>query len=341
MSEAEYKEFRCIFCGLNSKNGEAHILTNEHIIPEVLGGWLTIPFVCKTCNNDYLGSKIESKLKKNAYVVSALDKLKIQSPDLAYRNAKIEMDFDLTGKLIGYFNEKRKPEYYSQKIEDESIITPENKAKEVLSKQIERFEKKTGQKVDFDVNEFDNLPYNIVIPIYGTDISFIKRRDKKPIITITGLDQPIPFRIPAIIAFEHLSGLYYPFVLKEEFDPIKSWILSDEENRFVLLNTNLNDLNPSDINFLPFHYIRIGYQSGGLSAIVELFGIIKFLVFLAEIENIDDFPPKDILNYYHVYDLKKRKLFPYKPSIEVKEQDDLLLKGITIWGLGKLHDHDL
>lgn len=340
MVKDEYKEPWCIFCGLNSENGDAHKLTDEHVIPQVLGGWLTIPFVCRTCNNDHLGSKIESRLKKNGYIVTALDKLKIQPPDLAYRDANIEMDFNLAGKLKGSYNKRGKPEYYSQKIEDDSIISPENKSKELLKKQIERWEKKTGQKVDFDINEFDNLPYNLVIPIYGTDISFIKRRNQKPTITISGLDKPIPFRLPALIAFEHLAGLYYPYALKEEFDPIRSWILSDEENRFVLLNTHLKDLQPNDLNYLPYHYIRIGYQSGGLAAIVGLFGAIKFLVFLGEIGNIADFPPKDILNYYHVYDLNRKELIPDNPPVEVKKHDDLLLDSVTKWGLWKLHNHN-
>lgn len=147
MAEPEYKEPWCIFCGLNSENGDAHKLTDEHVIPQVLGGWLKIPFVCKTCNNDHLGSKIESRLKKNCYIVSALEKLKIQQPDLAYHNAKIDIDFNLAGKLKGYFNKQGKPEYYSQKIEDDSIITPENKAKEVLKKQIKRWEKKLVRRL--------------------------------------------------------------------------------------------------------------------------------------------------------------------------------------------------
>jgi len=147
VSKIKPKEPVCIFCGLNSEYGVSHKLTEEHIIPQVLGGWLTIPFVCKTCNNDHIGIKIESKLKKNSFIVTALDKLKIQPPDLAYRHANIEMDFKLSGKLKGYFDKEGKPEYSSQKIKDDSIITPESQAKDVLKKQIERWEKKTGRKV--------------------------------------------------------------------------------------------------------------------------------------------------------------------------------------------------
>lgn len=200
--------------------------------------------------------------------------------------------------------------------------------------------KETSQKINFDINDFDNLPYDIFIPIYGTDISFIKRRNRKCTITISDLDESIPFRLPALIAFEHLAGLYYPYILKKEFDPIRSWILSEEENQFVLLNTHLRDVKPNDLTYLPYHYIRIGCQLGGLSAIIGLFGTIKFLVFLAEIGNIDDFPSRDILNYYHVYDLNKKELIPDNPLAEVKEHDDLLLDSVTVWGLRELHNHN-
>jgi len=54
---------KCIFCKRNSEDGNKFELTDEHVIPEMIGGWITIPFVCKDCNNRF-GSNIESKLKK-------------------------------------------------------------------------------------------------------------------------------------------------------------------------------------------------------------------------------------------------------------------------------------
>ena len=333
-------KFGCMFCGLNSRDGEEHRLTEEHVIPEVLGGWLTIPFVCRKCNSDYLGSKIESKLKKNGFVVTALDRLRIQPRRLAYREANIELEFNLLGKLKAQFNKEDKPTFISQKLKDDSIIIPEDKAKEVLKKQIARWQNKTGEKINFNLSDFDNLPYDIALPIYGTKICFIKRKNQGASITIAGLDEPIPFRIPAIIAFEHLAGLYYPFVLRKEFDPISLWILNKNRNRHVLLNTPLRNLKPDDLDYLPYHFIKFGFQSGGLSAIVGLFGVIKFLVFLAELNNIDDFPAKDLLEFYHVYDLKKRELTPEKPSKVIEEDDRILLDAVTKWGLQELRNEN-
>jgi hypothetical protein len=71
-------KLRCLFCGLNEECGEEHTLSDEHIIPQVLGGWVTIPFVCTHCNNVRFGRAFEAKLKKNAYVVVALEQLDLQ-----------------------------------------------------------------------------------------------------------------------------------------------------------------------------------------------------------------------------------------------------------------------
>ena len=83
----------CIFCKKNSLDGEDHILTDEHIIPQVIGGWLTIPYVCKKCNNLTFGSKFEAELKGNGYIVSALDKLNIKPKKEAYRAADLRLLF--------------------------------------------------------------------------------------------------------------------------------------------------------------------------------------------------------------------------------------------------------
>ena len=145
------------------------------------------------------------------------------------------------------------------------------------------------------------------------------------------MGEPISFKIPAIIAFEHLAGLYYPFVMKPEFDSIREWILNDGNNCHVLLNSHLSDRKPDEIEYLPYHHVRIGFQAGGLTAIVGLFGIIKYSVFLAELEDLNDFPQPDIFDYYHVYDINKKELIPHSGR-EIRENDDMLLESVTVWG---------
>ena len=178
MSNKELNDIQCIFCKKNSSDGEEHHITDEHVIPKSLGGFLTIPFVCKRCNNYNIGSQIESELKKNGYIVAAIDQLSLQTKAKAYREADIRMDFDQVKNLIAKYDDKGNANYHSQTIDDGSMIAPENDAKEILRKQIERYEKSTGTKVSFNIDEYDKLPYNLAIPVYPSDICFIKRKDQ-------------------------------------------------------------------------------------------------------------------------------------------------------------------
>lgn len=332
-NNSDEAEIKCLFCMKNEKDGEDHVITDEHIIPESLGGWIEIPFVCRKCNNEYLGSKLESELKENAYIVMAIEKLGIQNRNKAFRSADLKLHIDETKSLIGNFNEKGEFGFFPQEIDDGSMVVPEKDTKTVLKKQIERYEKRTGKKVDFNVDGVDSLPFDIYIPIMGTNIAIIKRRGGEASIRIHGLDKPISFRIPAKIALEHLAGLYYPFAMKREFDRIRKWIISGGANKYVLINTPLSKIDPSDAEYLPYHFVRFGLKEGGFSALVGLFGLIKFMVFLGKIDNLKDFPAPDCFDYYHVYGINEREVFKLEGEDELRREDENLLRAASLSGI--------
>lgn len=76
---------KCMYCKIDELGAE---LSDEHIIPEVLGGIFRIPVVCKK-HNEKFGDSLESDLKKNGFIATALDKLRIQPPNQAYRHGAI------------------------------------------------------------------------------------------------------------------------------------------------------------------------------------------------------------------------------------------------------------
>ena len=319
---------RCIYCKIEELGAD---LSNEHIIPQVLGGVFKIPVVCKE-HNDRFGHSLESELKKNGFIATALDKLKIQPPNLAYCEAETRIDLEYEKRLKGYIDEKGSAKFFPQESKKGHQVVPEDQTVNVLKKQIEWFEKKTGKMVDFDLEEFDNLPYDIAIPVYGTDIVLIKGKAGRGSVIMCGLDQPIPFRVIAKIVLTHLAALYYPFVMKDEFDPLKGYIVHGGINRFVMLHTLLRDVEPKSINYLPYHYIRINFVEGALAAIIALFGTIKFMVFFEEFESIDEFKPVDFLNNYHVYDINNQSIFRTAGDDELREWDDMLLRSVVVWG---------
>ena len=324
----------CIFCKKNSLDGEDHILTNEHIIPQVIGGWLTIPYVCKKCNNLTFGSKFEAELKGNGYIVSALDKLNIKPKKEAYRAADLRLLFpSKEEKLKAYYDEKGTAQFYPQKLKNNTLLVPEDKAKQILSKQIKRYEKEHDVKIAFDIDSYSDLPYNIVIPIYGTDISFIKTRDEKAKLYYHNLTKPISPLLPATISFELLSLLDYNLVMKSCFDSFRNWILENGENTFVRLNSHLKGMDPLEVNYLPNHFIRFGYYSDCLVTVVGIFGVIKYSVFLGKINNLESPQLLRVLDKYMVFDLANLETFLFVGDDQSIIEDKQYLESISRYGL--------
>ncbi len=322
-------ELSCIFCKKNKDDEEKFVLTDEHVIPQILGGWITIPFVCKTCNNDVFGSNVESILKENAYIVAAIDMLEIQPPDKAYKSADINLEFSETIIAKGKIRHDGVTKFIPTEQKDGSLVAPEDVSKDILRKQIDRYEKEHNVKVNFELDSFDSLPYNIVIPVYGTDICFIKRKKEKAQTTISNLTEPIMFEFPAKVAFEHLSGFSYSFIMNTIFDPFREWILKNDLQNKVLLNTLLSRItNPKDLKYLPYHFIRFSIFDNDLIALVGLFGIIRFSIYLARLENNIDFPDINLLDTYHVYDIKNRNLFPSQPPEDIFNDDTMYMRAV-------------
>jgi len=221
----------CIFCKQSSESDSDFQLTDEHIFPKCIGGWITIPYVCKKCNNDLFGSQVESMLKRNAVIVKAIADLGIQNKEKAFGSATPVFRFHKGISTKGKIIKDGDAVFHATKQDDGSLIVPENDSKDVLQKQIKRNEKKHNVNVSFNIDDFDSYPCDVEIPIPDTDISFIKRKAQKNIIVLTGLSAPIPFLVPAKIAFEFLSYIsydFYDFVMNEIFDPFREWIANND-----------------------------------------------------------------------------------------------------------------
>jgi len=91
----------CLYCAVDLRDSP---LSDEHIVPEVLGGWLKHRCICKSHNEQY-GSYLESKLKKNAFVARAIYSLGLQNLDKAYRHGRVTIETpdgrELRGTISG------------------------------------------------------------------------------------------------------------------------------------------------------------------------------------------------------------------------------------------------
>lgn len=219
--EKKLIEPKCIFCSKNSINGHEHIITKEHVIPQILGGWITLPILCKKCNNHVLGRSAEAQMKQNSYIVAAIDKLKLQTPKKAYNRATISLSFENDISARGKFTNGRNLGLVPTKQPDGSLIVSNKDSKAVLAKQIERYKKKKGISIPNIDNIYDQAPVNEKISIPGTGFSFIKRGDAKGKVEISNLNKPIPFIIPAAIAIKNIAGFSYSFAVQPAFNSFR------------------------------------------------------------------------------------------------------------------------
>jgi len=138
---------KCIFC---PEEITAETKSKEDLPPKYLGGFLKLPFVCKVCNNTF-GYTIEGELGKNAFIVTALDRLGLKKDKKElYRHADLYLEHPEDKKLKADLDGSGKPKVRPQIFNDSSVIMSDEDALNSLKKTIERREKKTGRKIHFD-----------------------------------------------------------------------------------------------------------------------------------------------------------------------------------------------
>jgi hypothetical protein len=298
------KPLACLYCAVDRRNSP---LSKEHIISAVLGGWLTYRCVCKS-HNEQLGSDLEGKLKKNAFVAYALHSLGLQSLDQAYSHARVTIQTS-GGKEFRGTIEGARPRLISQGTSNDGLVTPEETTKVVLRRLIAKFEAKHNVQLKWQDSDFDSLPYGELCHIPETAISFIKQKGGAGFVRLDGLNAPISFRFPAKIALTHLAALGCPFIQSQSFGPLKTWILHGGDNHFVLIGRRIDALEPSKLTYKPYHYIKYRFVPPHLLALVTLFSAIRFGVYLAELPEMAQWQHLPALDRYHVYDLSEKVVF--------------------------------
>ncbi len=97
---------RCIFCRQEKKHSE------EHIIPESIGGIVTISNVCRDCNSK-LGTEVDSELNKHRHIYDAFSAIKKQY--------EIDLEFHFNDT---YFEDERGNQIKVAKSNKSSKIIP-------------------------------------------------------------------------------------------------------------------------------------------------------------------------------------------------------------------------
>lgn len=211
-------------------------LTEEHIIPEAIGGALTSNFLCKPCN-DILGAH-ESNLKEDPALRLAIERLRRQIPRLWESTSKRQTFVGQSerGLAEGYYRKNQSTgdlEFCvkAARQPDGSLVLPNDDARISLSKML-RKEGCADAEIEQALQRFDQAPENTKITI-AAGFEIVKR-------TVARVDPKLDGRLLLVhfddkveevlkgagivllkIAFEYVALHIGAGVFDPVFDPIR------------------------------------------------------------------------------------------------------------------------
>lgn len=194
--ELPWFDNRCILC-LKSSD-----LSKEHIIPEAIGGRLTIKFLCTVCNS-FLGRNVENVTKADPSIRIALENLSRDIPDL-YSQITEKQPFyghSKAGRVPGFF---RKGEFSvkSNKMADGSLLQPTKTAKKTIKTILKR-QGCSETQIEEALSKFEDAPPNEISKINpGLEASKWHIEKIELNFTDTSLMNPL---VPLKIAYEFIA----------------------------------------------------------------------------------------------------------------------------------------
>ncbi len=172
----DWPDAHCILCRVEGHPTPEGHLTEEHIIPRVIGGILTCNFLCKNCNS-VLGWH-EAKLKEDPSIRLAIENLRDQIPWI-YQRISLRQNFNGLsggGLVEGFYRkdesngELRFQVRASQK-PDDSRVLPTDDARKCLPEML-RKEGKNDAEIELAIRSLDEAPENVRVEVApGFDIA--------------------------------------------------------------------------------------------------------------------------------------------------------------------------
>lgn len=258
---------QCILCP-KSEN-----LSEEHIIPESIGGRLTVRFLCTKCNSN-LGRFVENAAKSDPSIRIALENLSTDIPEL-YSSIIEKQPFyahSKAGRVPGFLN-KGHFSVQSKKNPDNSLVQPTENARKSIKIMLER-QGCTKSQIENALSKFDNAPSNKITELHPGleaskwDIEKIELNFNK-----TSLMNPL---IPLKIAFEfiacHLGSTIYS--LEPQLEEIRKAFSEQDTNDNGCFQ--VDRLNAGE--YKPFHGIVFEGNNPHAQIQIRLFGWLAFRV---------------------------------------------------------------
>lgn len=271
----EWADERCILCTLApserlARCSETADFTEEHLIPEAIGGSLTCHFLCQHCNST-LG-QIEAHLKKDANVRCAIQALQGSLPELWASMSEGQsylakgpdgmVPAELKNGVIRVNSETRA---------DGTLVLPAEDSPKAVRTMLRR-RGATGDEISDAEMKFDELAEGFRGKVAdGIEVLKSTVDAVYPALNSRRIDQ-----LPLLkIAYEYLALHLRGEVFHQYYDPVRS---SLSAGGVFPSCCSVQDLHVSGRKPEPFHGLAIKDTTGGLEVKIRLFGCLSYPV---------------------------------------------------------------
>lgn len=257
-----WNDSRCISCL------DRLPLTEEHIIPEAIGGALSCAFLCKPCNDRF--GQIEAHLKSDPAIRIAIGHLSDRLPEL-WKTMVEGQPFLVTSnrgkeraKCV-----KGAIRVNATRLDDGSLLHPTEDAPEVVETTLRR--RGAGQtEIDDALRKLATSPEDVRVSISpGIEVIKWSVREIEPELNGGLLDPLVALKI----AYEYLALLFGTPVLESQLDSVREALVPGGQ---LPSECRVEDFRGRED--LPFHGLAVERVQPHILVQIRLFGYLAYRV---------------------------------------------------------------
>lgn|GEM_PF-3049773 len=315
----------CIYCTRRESDG--YTLSDAHLIPRSLGGRLSSPFCCTECNN-VIGWKVEAKVFDSLFFTFGMKRLKITSPENAFRKIHIEDD-----------DSKEQYRYYGDELLGTPKIRDSGERVGPLPQLIQMWTGDIEKRFNKEWAEFakdEVLKGRTSVRLPG-EIHHIKKTGEIGNLTFTGLTS-FPFSLLAKISYEAMFS--FGFICDEMMRRFRaeSIRVAIENGRIKSIDFNPDfwrrvgryphpvwkgDVDYEKLDYQPFHRLDCRITDRGNAYLrISFWRQLVFAVYLGRC-SAEDLVNSEVLGRAYIFPMEgDTRVYwePYPP--ELKERND-------------------
>ncbi|MBI5867868.1 MAG: HNH endonuclease [candidate division Zixibacteria bacterium] len=274
---------RCFFCGTRFTKLNC---SDDHVFPEIIGGWFTVDFVCKGCNNRF-GRTFDNDLRKNGFVHGARRALGTGSDYLKGQKISWTSPTGHSGRM-GVPRGHDEPTIITSKQGDGTLISDDRLFIIDMKKRLRESGWTQEEIEERFLKQVSKAPLGLYIPVSkssGRIEGWYKLDGEHITIQYDDMTAPIRYALIAKIALELWSafgfGSIAPFNRREL---VEATLANDPSGLSVYTTPIKPESSVYDLPYQPFHYCAFGVFRGIATGLIGLFGFLKYAIALGRVE---------------------------------------------------------